>query len=1145
MKKLFQLGPNRFLSKFDLRMKLSWLFIFVSIFGLQASTSFSQNIVSLDVNNVKVSKVLDLIETQTDYRFSYKIKDVDLERETTIKVVDEKVPAVLEKLFSTTKTDYQIYGNQIFLTRRSNFQTGAISNPQSEQITITGKITEQGSGKPIGGANIIEKGTSNGVMSDFDGNFSIEVGPNTVLQVSFIGYVTKEIAVNGQTEINIQMETETAALDEVVLVGYGTQKKVNLTGAVETVKGDVLEDRPISTVGTGLQGLLPGVTISSSSGQPGSPRLNILVRGVNTINSSSSPLILIDGVAGQDLNLINPDDVESVTVLKDAASSAIYGARAANGVILVTTKKGEGKTKFSYSGNFGIQKPTSLPELVNGREYMMLSNEARAARGIAIPYTDEAFEQYDSQNFPNDYSNTDWVDLIYKDYSTQQSHNININGSSDNTSYYLSYGLLDQTGLVVGDGYKSKRHNMRLRLDTEVFDRLKIDGNLSYIDFFRQDVGASGTGGVFRLSQRISPLLPVRWQIPGDNGGFMDSPYWSYGSVPNPVRTAYESGYTKIDSRTFNGNFKATLDLFKGLYANARYSYNYYTQDVKAWRPTMPRFLADGTPNPGNVNAINSISQTHRNILTQTLYSTLNYEKDIQKHSLNLLAGFSQEWAYLPTLSASRRNIFLEGVEEIDVGTEDIANGGSAEHWAIRSYFGRFNYNFDEKYLLEANIRYDGTSRFAEDNRWGAFPSFSAGWNFSKENFMDFSNSILNLGKLRASWGELGNQNIGGSYYPYLTEIERETKAYPIGYKENVGFRQNSLANEDIQWETIRMLNFGVDLQMFNNRLGFSLDWFKKTNVNALLRPIYPSIIGVTSTSNLPLENIGSIENKGWEVSVNWRDEIGAVNYGMTVNFSDAQNELTDLGSSAPFLGDNIRRVGDPVNAYYGYLTDGLAQIDDFETFNESTGRYENPNFPVFSSYSDITQPGDVVYRDISGENGEPDGKIDDYDKVIFGNPYPRYNYSFRGFLNWNNFDFSFFIQGVGKVNGYIQNEARHAFLNDYSIPKTIHLDRWTPDNPNASYPRMYFQPDHNIVYSDYWLEDASYLRMKNIQLGYTLPTKLIDKTNIGQFKIYASIENLFTITNYFNGFDPEVRETSGDAYPQLKTFSLGLNLIY
>ncbi|RAV28472.1 TonB-dependent receptor [Sinomicrobium soli] len=1128
-------------------MKLSLLLIFISLFGLQARDSYSQNIITLNMKGVKVTQLLDTIESQTDYKFVYKIKDVDLQRIVEIRVDKENIRNVLETIFNDTKTGYEIIGNQIFLTE-VRYPPGSgsrsIMGVQSV-ITVSGTVTDADTGAPVPGANIVEKNTTNGAITDFDGNYTIEVPENAILEASYMGYTTRQIEVNGRERIDIVMKEERSVLEEVVVVGYGTQKRANLTGAVSEVRGDVLENRPVANVGTGIQGLLPGVTITSSSGQPGSPGMNITVRGVNTINSSTSPLILIDGVAGGDLNLLNPDDVESITVLKDAASSAIYGARAANGVILVTTKQGQGKTKFSYSSNFGIQKPTSLPELVNGREYMTLSNEARRARGIAIPYSEEAFANYDSGNFPNDYSNTDWVNLIYKDYATQQSHNFNVNGSTEKTSYFMSYGYLDQTGLIVGDGFKSSRHNVRLRLTTQVTDRLKLDGNISYVDFARRNIGGSGTGGVFRLSQRISPLLPVRWQLENDEGGYTDSPYWSYGSVPNPVRTAYESGYTKVNSRTFNGNFKATLDLFEGMYANARYSYNYYTQDVKSWRPTMPRFLADGTPNPSNENAKNSISQTHRSIVTQTLNTTLNYEKQLGRHDIKFLAGFSQEWAYLPVLSASRRNILLDGVEEIDVGTEDIVNGGTAEHWAIRSYFGRFNYNLDEKYLFEANIRYDGTSRFSKQNRWGVFPSFSAGWNFSREQFMDFSGSVLNLGKLRGSWGELGNQNIGSSYYPYLTEIERQTKAYPIGNRENVGFRQYALANQNIQWETIRMLNFGLDIQMLDYRLSLSLDWFEKNNTNALLKPIYPGIIGKTSSDDLPLENIGSIENKGWEINVGWHDNIGEVEYGISANLSDARNKVTDLGTSAPYLGDRIRREGDPVNAYYGYLTNGLAQVDDFESYNETTGRYENPEFAVISSYADIIQPGDVVYRDISGENGEPDGQIDDYDKVVFGNPYPRYNYSFRGFVNWKNFDFSFFFQGVGKVNGYLADEARHAFINDYSVPKTAHLDRWTPNNPGASYPRMYYQPDHNTVYSDYWLEDASYLRLKNVQFGYTLPSELSGKFFVEHFKIYMSMENVFTITDYFGGFDPEVRETSGDNYPQVKTFSLGVKLLF
>ena len=1122
------------------------LMLFLTYLPLSANFAYSKHsIIKLNANTITVGELISNIENQTDYLVLFRNREVDMEQTVDLSSKSGEIAMFLKKAFENTDIAYEFENKYIVLTKKGE-QTLLTKTTNQAERRISG-VVKDASGETIIGANVIVKGSSSGTITDVNGRYSLNVPEGATLQFSYIGYNTVEVKIEKQNNINITMNEDSQALDEVVVIGYGTQKKVNLTGAVSSVKGDVFENRPIGAVGTGLQGFLPGVTITSPSGQPGSTGMNITVRGVNTINSQTNPLILIDGVAGGDLNLVNPDDIESVTVLKDAASSAIYGARAANGVILVTTKKGktEGRTSLSYSGNFGVQTPTSLPEMVNGRQFMVLENEARNARGVAIPYSEEAFMKYDSQNFPNDYSNTDWIKETFKDFSTQQSHNVNLSGKSNNSSYYMSYGFLNQDGLIIDDAYNSRRHNLRLRLNTNVFDRLKIDGNVSFIDFYKTDAGGSGTGGVFRLVQRVSPLLPVMWQLPTEGGGFMDSPYWSYGSVGNPVRVAQESGYSRNQSRTFNGNFNATLDIMDGLFANGQYSYNYYTRDVKNWSPTQPRFLADGTPHAANDNVLNSISESHRSILTQTLNTTLNYQKTISKHTFNVLAGFSQEWAYLPTLSASRKKILLDGIEVIDAGTEDIINSGTAEHWALRSYFGRINYDFMEKYLFEANVRMDGTSRFSKDNRWGVFPSFSAGWKFSEEAFMEWTKPALTIGKIRASWGELGNQNISSNYYPYLTAIERQTKSYPIGNKENVGFKQYSLANEDIKWETIRMLNIGVDVQMFNNRLDMSFDWFKKNNINALLKPIYPTVIGISASANLPLENIGSIENKGWEFQIGWRDQIQQVKYGFSANVSDTKNKITDMGKSAPSLGNYLRRVGDPINAYYGYMTDGLAQVGDFGSYNEATKKYEEPKFAVISSYANIIQPGDIIYRDISGEDGTPDGKIDEYDKVVFGNPFPRYSFSFRGYAEWNNFDFSFFLQGIGKVNGYLQDEARHAFLNDYSVPKTAHLDRWTPNNTNATYPRLYYQPSHNIVFSNYWMENAAYLRLKNIQLGYTIPRMITQKSMIDKLKVYVSIDNLLTFTNYFGGFDPEVVETSGDSYPQVKTFSFGVQLVF
>lgn len=663
---------------------------------------------------------------------------------------DEVVPSIetetnnmeewLYKSLKGSKFTYEKRNSTHYLIVRNKQEIKNESEQGRQVSALQGRVTDIRN-EPLIGVNIVEKGTLNGTVTDKNGYYSLSVPSDAIIVFSYIGYTAQEIPRNKRNTINVILGEDSELLDEVVVVGYGTQKKINLTGSVASVQGDVLENRPVGTVGVGLQGMLPGVTITSSSGQPGSPGLNVLVRGVNTIHSQTTPLILIDGVSGGDINLVNPDDIESVVVLKDAAASAIYGARAANGVILVTTKKGkkEGKPIINYTGYVGIQTPTSLPELVNGREYMTLSNEARNARGVAIPYTDEAFMKYDSKNFPNDYSNTNWVNAVYKKHATQQSHNVNINGRSAHTSYYMSYGFLDQTGLIVGDPYSSSRHNIRLRLITDLTDRLRIDGNVSFVDFYRKDAGGAGTAGVFRLVQRISPLLPIKWQLPSDDGNWQDSPYWSYGSVSNPVRVAYESGYAKNYSRTFNGNFNATLRLVEGMDVNAQYAYNYYTRDIKDWSPTMPRFLADGTPHSGNNQAVNTIFESRSSTVTQTFNTTLNYEKQFSRHELKFLAGFSQESAQIPYLSASRQKVLLEGIEVIDAGTENITNRGTEEHWALRSYFGRLNYDFASRYLFEANIRYDGTSRFSRNNRWGTFPSFSAGWRFSEEEFMDFS----------------------------------------------------------------------------------------------------------------------------------------------------------------------------------------------------------------------------------------------------------------------------------------------------------------------------------------------------------------------------------------------------------------------
>lgn len=845
--------------------------------------------ITLDLKDVTLENAVTQIASQAKVSVAYSKEFVDTKQLVSISVKNASLKEALNNLLKKTNIGYSISGDKLLLFDR---KIGNTKDP-IKKVKVRGQVTDQVTAEPMVGVSILVKGGKEGTITDIDGNYSIEVVPDQTLVFSFIGYKTKEVQVGSKTEISVHLAENTQMLNDVVVVGYGVQKKVNLTGAVSAVKGDELASRPITNVGSGLQGMLPGVSIVQPSGQPGNDKMSIVIRGISTLNSKTDPLILIDGIAGGDLNMLNPDDIENVSVLKDAASSAIYGARAANGVILVTTKQGsqKEKTTVSYSGYIGFQTPTALPDLVDGREYMELANEAYVAAGFGKLYQQEAFDAYDRGDSPNDYSNTDWVKEVYKKSAMQTGHNISVRGGTEKSGYYMSYGYLDQDGLIIGDPFSSKRHNARLSMNTELYDRLKLNGNISFVDFYRQENGVSGTTGVFRTVQRVSPLLPVKWKEQNENGEWVDTDHYAYTSLMNPVDIAYNSGYNKRNSRTFNGQINASLKVINDLYINGQYAANYYTRDTKRFVPTMNRWMSDGTEDPGNKLRKNSISESHINTLTQTLNVTATYQKNINRHDFKLLGGFSQEWAHTNTLSAGRKLLLLDGIEAIDVGTDEITNGGGAEEWALRSFFGRLNYNYDEKYLLEANVRRDGTSRFAKQNRWGYFPSFSAGWNFSKEKFMHFAEPVLQMAKLRASWGELGNQNVGDNYYPYLVAIESVDKAYPIGNQLNTGFAQLALGNANIKWETIRMLNIGIDLSLFNNRLTISADWFKKNNMDALVRPSLPLVLGKwqkdTSRDYLPLENLGEVESKGWELNIAWRDQIGQVKYRAFFNFPD------------------------------------------------------------------------------------------------------------------------------------------------------------------------------------------------------------------------------------------------------------------
>lgn len=988
----------------------------------------------------------------------------------------------------------------------------------AQEREVSGRVLDE-DGLPIPGVTVSEDGTSNGTVTDMDGEFEFSVtdNENTTLIFSFLGFQTQEITLNGQTEFEIVLEESSEGLNEVVVVGYGTQKKANLTGAVSQVDSETLEDRPITNVSSGLQGSMAGVTVTGASGAPGNNSGDIRIRGIGTWGNAS-PLIVIDGVPGGNLDILNPSDIESISVLKDAASSSIYGVRGANGVIVVTTKSGKGgEPTLSYNTYYGMQRPTAIPEKLGSPEYMELLNESQINVGRNPTYSEEEIQIARDGSDPNYYANTNWVNEVYKDYAPQESHNLSVNGGEENLNYYLSYGLLKEGGLVVGDKFEAKRHNIRAKVSTTLLDRIELNTNLGYID--RNYTGSSQGFAPLYQALTVRPLVPVR----NTNGG------WGYiGGSSNPVATAYEAGTNDFTSEEFTANVDAAIRIFEGFKIRGRYGLVKYNSRRNVFDRTVNYYDADTGNLVWQINNPSQITTSSYKGTYQTFVGTAEFDRTFaEDHSVQALLGVSQEETINDDLSASRTDVASTSVGHINLGTDNQRNSGGNAQNALQSVFGRLNYAFKDKYLAEANFRYDGSSRFAKDVRWNLFSSASLGWVFTEEEFLE--NDILDFGKIRASYGTQGNDRIADWAF---MDVLGPVKTMPIGNAVTIGYRQTAVGNELLTWESAEKLNVGLDLSFLDNRLNITADYFENNTNNILLRLPIPDVFGGPA---YPYQNAGSVENTGLELELGWRDQIKEFNYDLNFNISDVRNEVTDLGGTEPTIGDRIRRVGEPLDAFYGLVADRIAQESDF-TYDAGSDTY-TPNFPYIQG--DPVQPGDLIYKDLNG-----DGEVDLVnDRKVIGSHIPRYTYGFRGDFDYKNFDLSIFIQGVGKVNGLLTGTARHALISESAIPQAVHLDRWTPENTNASYPRLTYQQSYNQRLSTNWLEDASYIRLKNVQVGYTLPENFTSRFRVDRLRAYVSGENLLTFTDYFDGYDPESPVSSGSFYPQIRTFTVGLNI--
>lgn len=991
---------------------------------------------------------------------------------------------------------------------------------KQSQRKITGTITDE-SGVLLPGVNIIIKGTTTGTISDGNGNYSIDIPPGDIILVfSFIGYQTQEVLVETQTIINIILKEEILALEELIVVGYGTQKKANLTGAVTQVSSEKLENREVTRASLALVGELSGVSIRQLSGNPRETGGTIRIRGVGTFSSAgSNPLILVDGIPSS-LDRLDPNDIQSVSVLKDAASAAIYGSQAANGVILVETKKGQaGTLKFNFYSYVGKTKPTMLPEMLNSWEYVEAHIEAHKNIGQISRYTEEDIQKYKSGTDPN-YPNYDHMSAVWNSgKGLQYKHGISMSGGTEVSQYMFSASFLNNQGCLNNNDRQD--YNIRLNLTSKLRENLKLNTNLFANQFKGRQPGQGGsttgsgyaraTRGAMRLNNTI---IGIR-----DDGYYGHMETVHYADLWSP-------SFYKDNSLYLYGAVGMDWEVLKNLTITGKLAYTDNSLETKD-------FTADFAVSPMLRISPNSLTESWSKGNSLTALSLVNYVKTIGNHNFNLLGGFEQSENFSKSLSGFRNQFPTNDLPELNVGSVAAqTNNGSASKNKLRSYFGRINYNYFDKYLLEANVRYDGSSRFPKKTRWGMFPSFSGGWRISQEDF--FKNAlpwIYDL-KFRGSWGELGNQSVGN--YPYQDLITL-TVTTPIGDAIVPGAAVTTIPNKNITWETTRVTDFGVDMVLLNGKLGLTADRYNRLTYDILYTLSRSDMMGASAS---PV-NAGKVENKGWDFELSFKNNIRNLRYSISGNLGINHNKVLYLKDVEQDIGLGLF-VGHPIGSKFGYKTDGLF-IDEADC----------QNWPEQTAFEG-KKPGFIRFKDLSGPDGKPDGKVDAaYDRTVIGQPIPITTYGLSLNADYKGLSLAMLFQGEG---GRVASSGAlfhfYAFSNDGNVQRWMWEERWTPENPNrnAKYPLMRFGGDYlanNTVLSDYWFWNATFLRLKNIQLAYNIPVKFTKKLGLNNLRLYINGENLFTIHNYYPNWDPEMKsdDISQGWYPLMRTWLFGINI--
>lgn len=1094
-------------------MRISTFLLMVCVFCSYAGNAHSQNAkVSIHMNNVKLDKILNEIENQTDYLFIYN-NQVDINKITSVKVKNEAVAQVLDRILSGTGINYELEGTHIILT------TEAIKDLHAQQQakTVTGTVTDV-SGEPIIGANIRIKGTTTGTITDIDGNFSIKAEPQSVIEVSYIGYLTQETVINNQKSIRFLLKEDTKTLDEVVVIGYGVQKKADLTGSVANINTEKLNTQSNANIGQALQGKIAGVDIVSQGGAPGSGT-RIMVRGIGTLNNAS-PLYIVDGMYMNSIDHINPNDIASIDVLKDASSAAIYGSRAANGVIIVTTKEGsntEGKPIIDLSVNLGISTASKFLDMLDAKGWAEVTTIARQA--IGKPALDMAT---DLANKPDN----DWQDIMFRP-ALMQNYNLSVKGGGKYSTYYTGLGYFNQDGIVKGTNYQ--RYNIQSKND---YKRGIFSAGTNLIISFSHDkpLHQELRGGMIGT---ILQSVPTLEKYDDTREGGYGGTYGDVVNIPHPLAIIDDNIMDRYNENVkIFANLYAQIELFKGLKYKLNLTPDFSFERYKNYLNKYDFGLATNS-----ITQLTERQRRRRNILVENL---LTFDRTFGEHKISALAGYTYQDSRFRHIQAYGEGL-PQGLEEIDAATTNRSNEGNSWRSVLTSILGRVFYSYQNKYLFTATIRRDGSSKFGKNNRYGYFPSFSLGWNVAEEKFMENVHWLDQL-KLRGGYGVLGNQEIDN--YQYSSTITTGIN-YPDG---NGGLLQGAFpknfANPDIKWEETAMTNVGIDFMAFNNRLSLTADYYVKNTKDILLTVPIPISSG---GANDPIRNAGKIRNNGFEFNLGWMDQPNPdISYGINLIGSFNKNKVIAMGSESGSIkggstNQNITtsetKAGYPIGGYWLISTAGYFNSQEEVDAYAKDGKKIQP----------AAEPGDIKFVDANN-----DGVINDDDRVFQGSPFPDFTFALNGNMRYKNFDLSIGLQGV--LGNKIYNATRQT-LEDVTKGSNFLascLDYWTPENKNASHPRLTWDdPNRNTrAESDRYIENGSYLRLRSVQLGYTFPQTWF-KGAIQHARVYINAENLFTITSY-SGYSPDVNADNANyrgfdnfIYPTNRTFMLGLNVTF